>query len=104
MSLACSSWRQAAEALRFVQEFKRAKNVETCFAHGLNFATFSFSVLESFCPACEEILTQVCQPYVSHMLIRPWEAHKWVYHRFSFDVMSGVAEEFVRHESLDFGW
>ena len=45
------SWRQAAEALRFVQEAKRAKHTETCLAQGFKFAPFSFSVLRSFGPA-----------------------------------------------------
>ena len=98
-----SSWRQAVEALRLVQEAKRAKHAETCLAHGFDFAPFTFSVLGSFCPVAEEILTRFCKRYVSHAHIRPWEAHQWVYRHLSFTIMRGVAEQFVRRLSSDFG-
>ena len=98
------SWRQAVEALRLVHIAKRAKHAGTCLAHGFDFAPVSFSVLGSFGPTAEEILTRFCQQYVSHARIRPWEAHQWVYHRLSFAVMRGVVEQFVRRQSSDFGW
>ena len=104
VSPARSNWQQAAEALRLVQEAKCAKHAETCLAHGFDFAPFSFSVLGSFGPTAQEVLTRVCQRYVSHARIRPWEAHQWVYRRLSFAVMRGVAEQFVRRQSSDFGW
>ena len=59
VSPARSSWRQAAQALRLVEEAKGAKHAETCLTHGFDFAPFSFSVLRSLGPAAEEILTRV---------------------------------------------
>ena len=96
--------RQAVEALRVVQEAKRVKYAETCLAHGFDFPTFCFSVLGSFGPAAEEIITRFCPRYVSNARIRPWEAHQWVYHRMSSLVMRGVAEQFICRQSSDFGW
>ena len=80
------------------------KHAETCLAHSFDFAPFSFSVLGSFSLAAEEILTRVCQRYVSHARILPWEAHQWVYQRLSFPVMHGVAKQFIRRQSSNFGW
>ena len=79
VSLARSSWRQA---LRSVQEAKCAKHAETCLTHGFDFAPFSFYVLRLFGPAAEEILTEICELYVSHARIRPWEAHHSKNHLF----------------------
>ena len=72
--------------LRLVQEAKHGKYAETCLAHGLDLAPFSFSVLYLFGPVAEEILTRVCQRYISHAHIRLWEAS-----------MRGVVEKFIRY-------
>ena len=57
VSPAYYSCRQAVKALRLVQEARCVKRAETCLSHGFDFAPFSFSVLGSFAPTSEEILT-----------------------------------------------
>ena len=81
--LAClqpALWDHTLQVLCQVPKAKCAKRAESCLAHDFDFAPFSFSLLWPFGPAAQEILTRVCEHYVSHSCIRPWEAHLWVYH------------------------
>ena len=46
--------------------------VDCCLAHTFYFASFNLCVLNSFEPVAEEVLSQVCERYVSH-------AHTYIY-------------------------
>ena len=35
------------------------------------------------------------QRYRFHVQVADWEAHAWIHRRLSFDIMRGVAEQFV---------
>ena len=104
VSPARSGWQAVVEALRLVQEAKRAKHVETCLAYGFEFSPFSISMSRSCGPAPEMILGRVYQRYVSQARIARWEAHQWVYRRLSLVVMCGIAERFFFRQSSDLSW
>ena len=104
VSPARMGWRDATSALFSVEQGKSDKHARSCISHGFDFSPFGFSTFGSFGPAAEELLDRVCRRYVSHAHIPPWEAHPWVYRRLSFSIMRGVAEQFVRRQSADFGW
>ena len=97
-------WQDATSALRSVEQGKSDKHAQSCISHGFDFSPFEFSTFESFGHATEELHDRLYREYVSHAHIPPWEAHPWVYHRLSFSIMRGVAEQFVRRQSADLGW
>ena len=83
---------------------KRDKHLAMCSSYDLDFIPFGFSTFWSFGLAIEDLLSHICQRYVSHARIPEWEAHAWVFHRLSFAIMRGVAEQFVGRELLSFRW
>ena len=104
VSPARMGWRDATSALFSVEQGESDKHARSYISHVFDFSPFGFSTFGSFGPAAEELLDLLCHRYVSHAHIPPWEAHPWVYHRLSFFFMRGVAEQFVRLQSADFGW
>ena len=97
-------WRDAAAALPLVEEGKRDKHSTTCWSHGFNFIPFGYSTFGSLGPAAEELLSRICQRYISHARIPKWEAHAWVFRWLSFTVVRGVAAQCVGRQLSAFSW
>ena len=104
VSPARGGWRDAASALPSVEQGKRDKHAHICKSHGFDFIPFGFSSLGSFGPAAEELLSRICQRYISHAQVSSWEAHSWVFRLLSFAVMRGVTEQFVSRQLSTFEW
>ena len=68
--------------------------------------TYSFAKKMTYYvdPEAQVFLERVVERYHLHAQVADWEAHAWIYRRLSFAIMRGVAEQFVRRMSDDFGW
>ena len=95
--------RDVFSALATVEQAMQDKHTKKCNSHRFDFLPVSFSVLNSFGPALQELLDLVCREYHIHAQVPEWEAHTRVYCILSSTTIHGVADIFVARRFVSFG-